>query len=151
MLCWCFNPLVQIAEILHLSCLLTLAFTLQQSNWDLQYFPSDTPFKRADELCFTDISVSVLRQQVVTGLSLEAECSDSQVVLFRLPCGLQSESSSLAWGMDPGNLEPKGRELLAWKEMRVFRIDPGPYPRGRRSPQARSGSHRDPRCFRAPG
>lgn len=46
---------------------------------------SDTPFKRAGELCFTDISVSVLRQQVVTGLESRLGAPDSQVVLFRLP------------------------------------------------------------------
>lgn len=56
--------------------------------------------------------VLVLHQQMVTWLSLEAQCSDSQVVVFELPRSLQSESSSLEDGVSPVNLEPMGQECL---------------------------------------
>lgn len=82
--------------MLHLSLPFNFGFHLAAVKLGPFHTFHDIPFKRADELCFTDTSVSVLRQQLVTRLSLEAQCSDSQVGLFRLPCGLQSESSSLA-------------------------------------------------------
>ena len=127
-------------------CLLTLVFTLQQSHRALFLLSTWYSLLKGWWTLQTP-SVSVLWQQMVTGPSLETQGSDSQVVAFRLPCGLQSESSSLAWGVGPENLGPKGQELLDWKEMRVFRNDPSPHPQGLLSPQARSGSHRDPQML----
>lgn len=91
------NPLLQIAKILHLSLPFNFGFHLAAvTSGPFPAFHMILPLKGLMNFSLQTPSVSVLRQQMVTGPSLEAQGSDSQVVAFRLPCGLQSESSSLA-------------------------------------------------------
>lgn len=144
------NPLLHIVDILSLFFNFGYdVFALQKSNWSFLWFPCDTPFKRLMNFASQIPGVLVLHQQMVTWLSLEAQCSDSQVVVFELPRSLQSESSSLEDGVSPVNLEPMGQECLDWEDRKLFQNDPILTPRDCFYISGK-GSHRDPRWFWEP-